>query len=418
MFLRIGDGYSPVVYVKGEQGWTLVNVESQKLLPHKEWEISKYFNIRVKYCSCSGAHIELYLTPKEGTVWFMPGTYRVDVGKTYRQSFSSTQELSVYVPTSSHGGATWEVNDSYYGRRQFPLVVVKRLEAETWVCFFGRNSFPGCVENLTQPSKSWEFNWVNKEGIMVKHTVKFSNNAELYNNTRKNLNPMMFLPWDRFWVPEAYGRSLAGRKTNITKDETGKYLLLNPKWGYVEKILPEFPPTPGTMVHEWVYEGSGCWSHPYMENGDQFVDLFCEVARKDLGLDYPEADTFVEYELNKIPALDWILKREETLKNLQGWTKGKATKDLEAYQEAKILHGEKNQTWETFVEEHKDLVLSLQDSLDAGNCYSGTLEFMNKYDILSGLTLGEIYGLENWDELSQNVMFRKVCLLANKKKGK
>jgi hypothetical protein len=62
------------------------------------------------------------------------------------------------------------------------------------------------------------------------------------------------------------------------------------------------------------------------------------------------------------------------------------------------------------------IALSLQDSLNAGNCESGSLSFMKKYGLSDGMTVADILAHKQRDEMFAVFEFRKVVVSAVMKK--
>jgi hypothetical protein len=69
---------------------------------------------------------------------------------------------------------------------------------------------------------------------------------------------------------------------------------------------------------------------------------------------------------------------------------------------------------------YKDTMINVQDSLDVGNCASGTDEFVKRFglDPEHSYTIGMLLEEKNWEEMKKNSQFLRVLLSRIVREGK
>lgn len=192
--------------------------------------------------------------------------------------------------------------------------------------------------------------------------------------------------------------------------------LFTDKLGYFNTRLDVDPlKIRGEIGDGWCGDGHGLiW-----KQGRYYVSTILEMRRRVLSrvvgatMTFPGASEWVEYE-EDISVLDWYtMKSGERYQHM-------LQKLVEKTRKEAFLHfaDEKySQTFQNLLQEHREFIITIQDSLDSGNCWPGTNQFLEEYNLPNEISLGALLDHKQWLEMIKYWSFRKVLVSVLQKKG-
>jgi hypothetical protein len=174
------------------------------------------------------------------------------------------------------------------------------------------------------------------------------------------------------------------------------------EFDYIDKVWKENPSTiEGEIVDGWYGDGEGL----FWKRRDLKIEAFMEVETITIdGVGYcADQNKYTEYE-EEFPIVEWYHKEKTWIKEyfMEKITK-KAKFNYEYLMELKL----KEEEFKKCLNKHKELKISIQDSLNAGNCKVGTLEFIEKWNIDH---IEELLKHPEADKLFKNNDFRRTII--------
>lgn len=237
-----------------------------------------------------------------------------------------------------------------------------------------------------------------------------------YTHTSELYNPQHFrgVRFTRFVNLESERRdtnglgpdsSLFARKLSICEYE-GKFFHLNVD-GIFDKMWETDPrEIKGEVVNGWIGEGNGL----YWRRRRDDIETFIEIKRADFagGKYVVESETgeWLDYEQN-FSVLEWFSKDAEE------WREYFVPKlTLKARQDYVYARQSKGIDTRRLMEKNPDTLICIQDSLDTGNCLTGTQSFIKRYNIEVNddgcTTVKELLRNEKVGEILKDFSFQKV----------
>lgn len=161
----------------------------------------------------------------------------------------------------------------------------------------------------------------------------------------------------------------------------------------------------GHIVAGWYGNGSGVYARPHKYH----METFIEIPRRNIanGKYYVEGKTpeWVNYEQN-FTLLEWYA--QDGPAQLRQKVLQKARHDYIS------AHRQDKNSVLALMQQHPEVVLTLQDSYDAGNCQPGTESFIRQYKIeLSpdgSITVGKLLENKHLGKMLNHFDFRKVIV--------
>jgi hypothetical protein len=159
----------------------------------------------------------------------------------------------------------------------------------------------------------------------------------------------------------------------------------------------------GEIVNEWYHDGDKI----YWKREFNSVFAFIEVERSE----YEEGrysipkTKYANYELY-FPAIKWYQDKASCKKELQHYLRRKIKMDY-------VIHAKRVREKADVVElmaQHPELVLTIKDSLEVGNCELGTMSFIDSYNLKTEMTIGDLLRHKDIDKMLDRMDFKKVIL--------
>lgn len=363
----------------------LYSVIEQKFYSYEQDQDQLWdYGLENKYLSQSGLSGHGVLTNPRDLIKF--GWYRTDAsGQQYHEEVSPG--ILGYVPIASHQGL--QIN------KHEPIV----LTDGTNVVFCGPNEVSGEILNWEDQGKDMPpIIYYTPDGVEHKKEWTFRNNGNYCGLNAQRFVDLRHAITLMQSVKSGYS-NLFEYKLSI-KESNGIWLHDNGK--YIDYVFHVDPlKIVGHVIDGWYADGDGFF---YRREGNN-VTAF---AMKDRGkYVHPNLSKYIDYETQEGVFLFFSKTIEEWKKYFQSKILKKLRKDYVFVCKEERL--KKNIIVEMGKNPRK--VVTIQDSLDQGNCEYGTRQFLNRYGINGNtITISELVNHPKISEMVDNYHFRKVIL--------
>jgi hypothetical protein len=351
------------------------------------------------YRSRSGLSGAGYLEPKpQDNDLIEVGYYYTNAREIWYPEKSPFGYVKLYVPIKSHGGVQYK----------YPVVMLNEVDSR--IAFLPHWQKGDTNRYLLQELKKFDSLDLDFQAKETTYFLPPENEPRVFGFSFANPQKCRGVRITRFFTPPGGEEltpepSLLSSRLHLQEFEGGWFH--RHQDGYWDMSFPVNPrEIYGEIAEGWVGDGEGLFWRRDAWKG--YIEAFVEIERSER-YRHENLPTLVEYE-EVFPILDWFSKpSEEHRKTLLTKVIHKTRKDY-----VYACHQEKSpeELLQT-MGNNPDAVITVEHSLEMGNCELGTRRFMTEHHILEDQkTLGELLENPQIGEMINNYHFRKVVAYA------
>lgn len=348
------------------------------------------------YKSCSGLSRSGYISNVDDLIEF--GFYRTDCSNEQQKQIVHCvdgKSIFGYVPIKSHKGID-------------PSMPVVLTDGQN-IVFSSKNSVRDVLLNWRDLSKHLDDpKKINCQYVEGGELI----NAEftLYNPTKwSKLNALRFadlreIRHDHHNIQVDEERSLTEVRCGIYKNTNQNLWYHRSNLGYYDAVYNSNPYDDDELpiiINNWCIDNDGIRFKRKGINVESFIEVEREIVFPKLYIN--GMPRYIHYENNDMPVIEWYGNVDNNIKFLFKQLKLKAIEDYK-YSRSNDIAFIKN-----LMIEHREIIINKSDSFSVGNCVPGTDEFITKYKLKDGCTIGDLLDHPLIDEEMLKLYdFRKV----------